>query len=81
MQKPKQPPLEDRILAFREELETFVRDRCLELKGSQSGEGLPLEIIFQMLSGNSQCRCAVALKVIAERKKDEEIAARQQPAA
>jgi len=70
---PKQT-LEDRIAAFRGELEAFVEERAREV---QKGTGLPIGTIMQVITGGSQCRCAVAQKVIAERKRDEEIAARQ----
>jgi hypothetical protein len=71
-------PLELRINDFRHELELFVNERALEIKRSPSGEGLPLENILMMLMAGSQCRCAVALKILSDQKRDREIEERQQ---
>ena len=68
-----------RIDDFRRELEVFVNERAQEIK--RSHEGLPLENIRMMLMAGSNCRCQVALKVISDRRKDAEIAARQQESA
>lgn len=71
-----QPPLEDRIAAFRRELDGFVLARALEIE--QSSPGVPLETIMVMLNRGSGCQCAVAEQIVATRKKDAEIASRQE---
>jgi hypothetical protein len=70
-----QPPLEDRIASFRKELDKFITARALELK---QGTGLPLPIILQLLNQNLGCQCSVAAEIVATRKRDAEIAAREE---
>lgn len=69
------PPLEQRIADFRRGLDNFIRERALEI---QKGTGLPLPMILQLLDHNLGCQCAVATEIVATRKRDAEIAARQE---
>jgi hypothetical protein len=71
-------PLEHRINDFRRELEVFVNEYAEQIKRSSAGAGLPIQSILQMLMGGSQCRCAVALKILSDQKRDKEIEERQQ---
>jgi hypothetical protein len=75
-------PIEARIRGLQEELEGLVMARAQEIKNSPTGSGLPLETIVMMLRGHTgACQCATALKVIADQKKDAEIAERQRESA
>ena len=71
-----EPPLEQRIAEFRKHLDSFILGRALEIQ--QSTSGVPFETIMLMLSQNSGCQCAVATQDRATRKRDAEIAARQE---
>jgi hypothetical protein len=71
-------PLQLRIEDFRRELETYVNEYAEQIKRSSAGAGLPIQSILQMLMGGSQCRCAVALKILSDQKRDKEIEHRQQ---
>jgi hypothetical protein len=59
----------------------FVNERAEEIKNSSSGSGLPIQNILMMLMAGSNCRCAVALKIISDRQRDFEIEQRQKESA
>ena len=71
-----EPSLEQRIAEFRKHLDSFILARAVEIQKSSSG--VPLETIMVMLGRNSGCQCAIAEKVIGDRKRDADIAARQE---
>jgi hypothetical protein len=65
------PSLADRIAELRQEIDAFVEARVDDVRAP----GVPREVIRQMVVGGTGCHCAAALKVIAEKQRDEEIAA------
>lgn len=67
------PPLEDRIAELRRDIEAFIEARIDEL----ATPGLPRGVIRQTILGNLHCSCAGALKILADKQRDFEIAARQ----
>ena len=70
------PPLEQRIAEFRRELDSFILGRAIEIK--KGTPGVPLDNILQMLNHNLGCQCAVATQIVADRRRDSEIASCQE---
>jgi hypothetical protein len=60
--------LQRKIQQIRDETESFVGAHAEE---KAKGTGLPVGIVMQTITGGSQCRCAVALKVVADKERDE----------
>jgi hypothetical protein len=68
------PSLFDRIEALRIDLERLIDERVAEL----ATPGLPSQVVRQMITGGGFCECRTALKIFADRSRDEEIAKRHQ---
>jgi hypothetical protein len=66
--------LQDRIEALRIDLERLIDERVAEL----ATPGLPSQVVRQMITGGGFCECRTALKIFADRSRDEEIAKRHQ---
>jgi len=66
--------LQDRVGAFKQEIEAFIHDRALKL---QRGTGLPLEVVKQTMTGGAHCVCNAALRVASDIEKERDLAARQ----
>jgi hypothetical protein len=67
------PSLSDRIEGLRNDLNRFIDERVAELHTP----GLPAQTIRQMVTGGGFCECRSALRIMADRKRDDEIAKRQ----
>jgi hypothetical protein len=71
--------LEDRIEALRAEIDATLEAKAKEIA---RGQGLPYQSILMMMGQTANgCQCKAALRLIAEQKRDKEIAESQQPAA
>jgi hypothetical protein len=70
---PMAPPLADRIAELHGDIEALIESRINEINAG----GVPREVIKQMIVGGSGCPCRAATKILADRARDEEIAARQ----
>jgi hypothetical protein len=57
----------ERICAGRDAAEIIVEQAVDALKRSNDGATLPRTVLRQMIDKNSQCSCAIALKLLAER--------------
>jgi hypothetical protein len=71
---PVAPSLSEKIDQLAVETERFIQERVRELHV----DGLPDQIIRQMICGNAVCECRIVKSIIRTRERDEEIAARQQ---
>jgi hypothetical protein len=67
------PSLADRMAELHSDIEKFIDERVAEIRA----DGVPREVLKQMLAGGSTCWCRIASRVIADRAKESEIAARQ----
>ena len=68
------PPLEERIAALQDEIDAICEARAREISKSS---GVPFQNILMMMGQTANgCQCKAALKMIADKKRDEDIAAR-----
>lgn len=67
-------PLEERIAALQAEIEAICEARAKEIA---KGSGVPFQNILMMMGQTANgCQCKAALKMIGDKKRDEDIAAR-----
>ncbi|MCK1595480.1 hypothetical protein [Bradyrhizobium sp. 164] len=64
MLKTKTPPLEDRITAFRADLNRFIDERVAEIK--KQCPGVPETVLRLQLMGKSGCECRTVLAIKAK---------------
>jgi hypothetical protein len=60
------PDLAGAILKLRGEIEAFIDGKLAELKRSESGASLPVEVLRQSLTRGDSCFCRVAMNILAE---------------
>jgi hypothetical protein len=61
---PTKPPLKDRIAEIRAEIDSLID----ELAGRDAGCGIPLQMLRNDLTRNSNCQCAIYNMLTAEGK-------------
>lgn len=60
------PDLAGEILRLRAQVEAFIDAKVAELKRSESGRSLPVDVLRQTLTHGSGCLCTVAMHILAE---------------
>ena len=63
------PDLAGEILKLRGQVEAFIEARVQELKASESGRSLPVEVLRETLTHGSGCLCAVAMAILSEQSR------------
>ena len=57
----------EQIRRIRNDAETTIMNRAVELKNGQDGRTLPLESLRQMLAKGDDCPCRIALRLLEEK--------------
>jgi hypothetical protein len=64
---PPTPDLAGEILRLRGQIETFIDQKLMELKGSRDGASQPIDFLRQQLTRGDSCACRVAMNLLADK--------------
>ena len=70
--RPVEPSPEEIILAGMSEAQAVIERMVDQLKASQSGDGIPKEVLRQMLTKGSNCACRCAGYLLDQERKERE---------
>jgi len=66
IKKQQKPDLASEIHRIRGDVDAYIDSKVMELKQSQSGSGLPVQVLHQMIAKPGECPCRTGLRLLQE---------------